>query len=305
MFLKNLFGSKVPTIPDNCAQSTIFTPVTSRQKGSFTLLVGDKALELIQKHAGVSFEDIAALPEQMFMKCRESGFSIQESVHFLLDVTEVKHPKNSTMFISRMEPTMDLNGVPVTRSILINKPVYEAEMEAMEHNFTMMFKTGRAMLKGDNSPEAIHSAIIPSKRIKTITSISHELVHVFATDDWSWKFGDWDLDTIELLTDSINMDTVYRQLIKGNQSASYFLKVAYGEGIPYLSNLFPLEQRITMGPDALLERMYEKSREIFSQCQQRYLKRVVATPTTGHQAGRNAPCPCGSGKKYKKCCMNG
>ena len=20
--------------------------------------------------------------------------------------------------------------------------------------------------------------------------------------------------------------------------------------------------------------------------------------------GRNAPCPCGSGKKYKKCCMN-
>ena len=22
------------------------------------------------------------------------------------------------------------------------------------------------------------------------------------------------------------------------------------------------------------------------------------------QAQRNAPCPCGSGKKYKKCCMN-
>ncbi len=22
------------------------------------------------------------------------------------------------------------------------------------------------------------------------------------------------------------------------------------------------------------------------------------------KTGRNAPCPCGSGKKYKKCCLN-
>ncbi|MFT5014859.1 MAG: hypothetical protein ACI9HA_003529, partial [Dinoroseobacter sp.] len=29
-------------------------------------------------------------------------------------------------------------------------------------------------------------------------------------------------------------------------------------------------------------------------------KRVVATTT--RKAGRNDPCPCGSGKKYKQCC---
>ncbi|MCS2677438.1 SEC-C metal-binding domain-containing protein [Bacteroides ovatus] len=23
---------------------------------------------------------------------------------------------------------------------------------------------------------------------------------------------------------------------------------------------------------------------------------------SGHTVGRNDPCPCGSGKKYKKCC---
>jgi preprotein translocase subunit SecA len=23
----------------------------------------------------------------------------------------------------------------------------------------------------------------------------------------------------------------------------------------------------------------------------------------GHKVGRNEPCPCGSGKKYKKCCL--
>ncbi|MGZ8525040.1 MAG: SEC-C metal-binding domain-containing protein [Chitinophagaceae bacterium] len=25
---------------------------------------------------------------------------------------------------------------------------------------------------------------------------------------------------------------------------------------------------------------------------------------TGHKIGRKDPCPCGSGKKYKKCCLN-
>jgi uncharacterized protein YecA (UPF0149 family) len=27
------------------------------------------------------------------------------------------------------------------------------------------------------------------------------------------------------------------------------------------------------------------------------------TPYVGRLAGRNEPCPCGSGKKYKRCCM--
>ncbi|MFQ5329392.1 MAG: SEC-C metal-binding domain-containing protein [Thermodesulfobacteriota bacterium] len=32
---------------------------------------------------------------------------------------------------------------------------------------------------------------------------------------------------------------------------------------------------------------------------------VAATPLTeeGTKVGRNDPCPCGSGKKYKKCCL--
>lgn len=30
---------------------------------------------------------------------------------------------------------------------------------------------------------------------------------------------------------------------------------------------------------------------------------VAAPIERGSQAGRNAPCPCGSGKKYKRCCL--
>ena len=29
---------------------------------------------------------------------------------------------------------------------------------------------------------------------------------------------------------------------------------------------------------------------------------VVPTPVTRQKIGRNEPCPCGSGKKFKKCC---
>lgn len=32
--------------------------------------------------------------------------------------------------------------------------------------------------------------------------------------------------------------------------------------------------------------------------------RYAPSPTTKPPAGRNDACPCGSGRKFKKCCMN-
>jgi uncharacterized protein YecA (UPF0149 family) len=31
-------------------------------------------------------------------------------------------------------------------------------------------------------------------------------------------------------------------------------------------------------------------------------RKIVLTQRTSTKVGRNDPCPCGSGKKYKKCC---
>ena len=31
--------------------------------------------------------------------------------------------------------------------------------------------------------------------------------------------------------------------------------------------------------------------------------RVAPRTASGEKVGRNDPCPCGSGKKYKKCCL--
>ena len=36
-----------------------------------------------------------------------------------------------------------------------------------------------------------------------------------------------------------------------------------------------------------------------------FAKRKLAGPIKSQKIGRNDPCPCGSGKKYKKCCMGG
>ena len=34
-------------------------------------------------------------------------------------------------------------------------------------------------------------------------------------------------------------------------------------------------------------------------------KALFAEQAESHKIGRNEPCPCGSGKKYKKCCGKG
>ena len=33
------------------------------------------------------------------------------------------------------------------------------------------------------------------------------------------------------------------------------------------------------------------------------IKEIGSKPATNNPVGKNAPCPCGSGKKYKKCCL--
>ncbi|MDN5352141.1 MAG: hypothetical protein PWQ12_1061 [Clostridiales bacterium] len=46
--------------------------------------------------------------------------------------------------------------------------------------------------------------------------------------------------------------------------------------------------------------------DILSPEQQKEIKRAYSDSTTvriEHKVGRNDPCPCGSGKKYKKCCL--
>ncbi len=56
-------------------------------------------------------------------------------------------------------------------------------------------------------------------------------------------------------------------------------------------------------PRAILK----ERRRVLRAMYRNYLRRIgwTAVPSaTGEKIGRNAPCPCGSGKKYKRCCLS-
>lgn len=48
--------------------------------------------------------------------------------------------------------------------------------------------------------------------------------------------------------------------------------------------------------------LHERSRFVKERGRWFYLDGEILPPVTAAKVGRNAPCPCGSGKKFKKCC---
>ena len=56
-------------------------------------------------------------------------------------------------------------------------------------------------------------------------------------------------------------------------------------------------QIISQSEEEAIETQLSKAAEAFH-----YDEEAANTPITHEKIGRNDPCPCGSGKKYKKCC---
>ena len=51
------------------------------------------------------------------------------------------------------------------------------------------------------------------------------------------------------------------------------------------------------------QRQHDRLKALYRGYQSRHSRQAAAIPTR-QPVGRNDPCPCGSGKKYKKCCLN-
>lgn len=53
------------------------------------------------------------------------------------------------------------------------------------------------------------------------------------------------------------------------------------------------------------EKIVNKLKELveFKKEERERIERAKHEPVTVVKIGRNEPCPCGSGKKYKKCCL--
>jgi len=56
---------------------------------------------------------------------------------------------------------------------------------------------------------------------------------------------------------------------------------------------------------AVYKKRHKQLRKLYSKYKSKYkLKKISSTPTVQEKIGRNDPCACGSGKKFKKCCGN-
>lgn len=68
----------------------------------------------------------------------------------------------------------------------------------------------------------------------------------------------------------------------------------------YIKNSHQLNQAIKENSKQFLKLIEPSKKSIIKK--EKPLKEKKATPASEIKAGRNDPCPCGSGKKYKKCC---
>lgn len=93
---------------------------------------------------------------------------------------------------------------------------------------------------------------------------------------------------------------VARELSNSSKDSSYIRSYAYTNEHEYFA---VLAEYFFKSPELLEKKdpeLYEMLHEMFHQDTLSLLK-----PTSAHRPryGRNAPCPCGSGKKYKHCCL--
>jgi len=86
------------------------------------------------------------------------------------------------------------------------------------------------------------------------------------------EFDDFTEET--MVDTTIDFEMLYKKMVE--------YKADHLAALPQWDNVFSAEER---------KRMHKE-------------QKASGTVIVGEKTGRNEPCPCGSGKKYKKCCVN-
>ena len=89
----------------------------------------------------------------------------------------------------------------------------------------------------------------------------------------------------------------------GNEKAEKILLAGY-EKSGLRDSKYVVERLITLYEEMGKPEKVKEFKKICAPFQRAELKSKPHSPTPAksEKIGRNAPCPCGSGKKYKKCC---
>jgi hypothetical protein len=249
--------------PDHRPGYIRYTPIESNPMGLYTLYVEGKTEEFLKQQAGVSMEDIRALLPRVYEKCRELGFLYPEPIHFMMEIKE-ENCERTSKTISRWVPPVPIRGTLVTHVIVIYAPEVRADMARVTSDILTAYEMHNGPLDFMKRAQVFSSVIMPAKKAKLMTGISHELVHIFATDDEKNRLHVMDLATLELLTDSINLLLLKEDYENGHSC----IQGAFVEAVAYICNLLrkELDEQIS---ENFIELMVDRAKLIIRDCQGR------------------------------------
>jgi uncharacterized protein len=119
---------------------------------------------------------------------------------------------------------------------------------------------------------------------------------------WQSKDGDVIVgDWTEGFMQAVNIDpTAWEKLFKAEHMTPYFLPILAfccdDDGEPLVALPADVEDQITEIADQAIEMCISEIAAFWRN------KKTAQNENAGPKVGRNDPCPCGSGRKFKKCC---
>lgn len=122
-----------------------------------------------------------------------------------------------------------------------------------------------------------------------------------------WLEESWNAVLNDELEEEFNATVLILIFFADREFAEEFYQDALNDGVSKVEDSFEkFSARILSTFPLAMETYAETGRSIFKAQMEMglYDKAFADSPAAGQMPGRNDPCPCGSGKKFKKCCLN-
>ncbi len=208
-------------------------PVHSDPPGLFSMYIDDEAMALVESEGHVKREEIATLPALVYGIAEASGLVRKDPMHIVLTTETGRKPTESAMTVTTIIPPIKANnGSDVSHAIVIFRDPFCYDMEQVENEYSASH--ARAL------DEQERQNFIQTRRTRCVTAISHELVHVFVTDEFMPRFKGWDLGRLEMLTDALTVAAMHFII---ERSEDDFVRLGLMYGAAYLAD----ELRSTRG----------------------------------------------------------
>ncbi|MGK5084870.1 hypothetical protein WDW37_16400 [Bdellovibrionota bacterium FG-1] len=218
-----LAGVTLPTSP----------PILSDPPGRFSMYIHDKAMALIEAEGKLTREEVSYLPAKVYEVAEALKLAKKEPVHFILNVSVERTPSDSCMTVLKIVPPIRANnGDMVARSLLIFEPPFRFDMNKAENDFAAVHS--ELNILGKKAGSNIKLGLIQTRRMNCVTSLCHEMVHLFVTDEHMPRFKGWTLERLEMFTDALTVLSVWSILERSKDDD--FVGIGLIQGAAYLSN---------------------------------------------------------------------